>query len=88
MHAQKTDLSYEMFTALIEDKDEFVSLFIEVGVVLETFLTPHRLYDLYKEVCIWMQNLSLKTFLTWLYDIIVSGWSCMVWLWSALFLVI
>ena len=52
MHAQKTDLSYEMFTALIEDKDEFVSLFIEVGVVLETFLTPHRLYDLYKEVCV------------------------------------
>ena len=58
--AQKLDLDEAMFTALIQDKDEFVNLFIDSGLNLRKFLTVQRLYDLYKDVCVNERNSSLK----------------------------
>jgi len=36
--------------ALIQNKEEFVHLFLEIGANLKTFLDEHRLYELYKQV--------------------------------------
>ena len=40
-----------MFTALVQDRADFVQLFLDNGVSLKKFLTIHRLRDLYDDVC-------------------------------------
>ena len=44
------DLERAMQTALVENKVDFVQLFIDSGVKLKSFLTVGRLEDLYQEV--------------------------------------
>ena len=38
-----------MFTALVQDRVDFVKLFLDNGVELKRFLTVKRLYHLYNE---------------------------------------
>lgn len=47
---QKVDLGAVMQKALIEDKVEFVQLFLDSGVKLNKFLTVGQLEDLYQGV--------------------------------------
>ena len=47
---QKVDLGSVMQKALIENKVEFVQLFLDSGVKLNKFLTVGRLEDLYQGV--------------------------------------
>jgi hypothetical protein len=47
---QKVDLGAVMQKALIENKVEFVQLFLDSGVKLSKFLTVGRLEDLYQGV--------------------------------------
>ena len=51
-----------MHTALVEDKVEFVKLFIDNGLSLRTFITPWRLLKLYNDV-------SVKNHLTALFHV-------------------
>ena len=39
-----------MFTALVQDRTDFVQLFLDNGVDLKRFLTIRRLRDLYDDV--------------------------------------
>ena len=48
--SQKVDLGSVMQKALIENKVEFVQLFLDSGVKLSKFLTIGRLEDLYRGV--------------------------------------
>jgi len=47
---QDFNLNEAMFNALLDDKDEFVNLFLDCGVDIRKFLTIRRLYDLYTTV--------------------------------------
>ena len=44
------DLYETMFTALVQDRVDFVQLFMDNGVDLKRFLTVQRLRDLYDDV--------------------------------------
>lgn len=46
------DLYEAMFTALVQDRVDFVQLFLDNGVNLSKFLTVRRLRDLYSDVSI------------------------------------
>ncbi len=49
---QKLDLYEAMFTALVQDRVDFVQLFIDSGVDLKRLLTVRRLRDLYDDVSV------------------------------------
>ena len=49
---QQMDLYEAMFTALVQDRMDFVQLFIDNGVDLKRFLTVRKLRDLYDDVSI------------------------------------
>ncbi|KAL5018961.1 hypothetical protein ScPMuIL_004683 [Solemya velum] len=51
MHWKKLNLYHAMFTALVQDRVDFVQLFIENGVDLRDFLTKETLWNLYANVC-------------------------------------
>ena len=48
-----------LFLALLQDKKDFVQLFIDNGVDLKRFLTLSRLRDLYEEVRLYTQFYSV-----------------------------
>lgn len=52
MRLQKMNLYDAMFTALVQDRADFVQLFLDNGVDLKRFLTIRRLRDLYDDVCV------------------------------------
>ncbi|XP_013384358.1 transient receptor potential cation channel subfamily M member 2 isoform X1 [Lingula anatina] len=47
---QKVDLYPAMYTALVQDRLEFVHLFLDMGVDLKKFLTASKLQELYYDV--------------------------------------
>ena len=50
LYFQKQNLTPHMFKALVENKEDFVRLFLDNGVEMRRFLTGRNLRDLYKEV--------------------------------------
>ena len=54
-----------MFTALVQDRVDFVKLFLDNGVELKRFLTVKRLYHLYNEASLH----SLVDTSPWLYEL-------------------
>ena len=51
MSVQPEDLDKAMVDALVEDKEDFVTLFLDQGMELKEFLTVENLYGLYDKVC-------------------------------------
>ena len=52
------DFLYDaMFTALVQERVDFVQLFMDSGVELKTFLTRERLHALYKTVSVSNQEI-------------------------------
>ena len=47
---QSLDLDTAMFEALVQDRADFVQLFVDSGVNFKKFLTVRRLRDLYDKV--------------------------------------
>ena len=47
---QQADLYNAMFTALVQDRADFVQLFLDNGVDLKRFLTTRTLWNLYCNV--------------------------------------
>ena len=50
LYFQKRDLMPYMFKALVENKADFVRLFLDNGVDMQRFLTKQNLRDLYEKV--------------------------------------
>lgn len=60
---QIKDLYDAMFTALVQDRPDFVHLFLDNGVDLRKFLTVKTLWNLYCNVNIQFNQLSLNLML-------------------------
>ena len=52
LNLQKMDLNMAMFEALVQDRVDFVQLFIDSGVNFHKFLTFRTLRDLYDKVLV------------------------------------
>ena len=61
---QSLDLDTAMFEALVQDRADFVQLFVDSGVNFKKFLTVRRLRDLYDKVkrSYYFASVHIKTF--------------------------
>lgn len=62
---QKVNLYEAMFTALVQDRIDFVQLFLDCGVDLKRFLTKLNLRELYDDVSAMfvIRNLNIQPLL-------------------------